>query len=68
MNMMNFITWINYEDAFRTLSMLHITVVFATYPYEKEQVTFSLTIKFLLVSSKWSYSRTKEYIYNSDIM
>ena len=45
MNMMNFITWINYEDAFRTLSMLHITVVFATYPYEKEQVTFSLTIK-----------------------
>ena len=46
MDMMNIITWSNYEHASRTESILHITVVTATYPHEKEQVTLSLTITF----------------------
>ena len=44
MGMTNIITWINYEDVIRTQSLLHITVVTAPYPHEKEQVTFSSTI------------------------
>ena len=45
MDMMNIIRWNNYEDVIRTWSTFHITVVTAPYPHEKEQVTFSLTIK-----------------------
>lgn len=40
----NFIGLIKYEDGTRTLSILHITVVIAQYPHEKEQAKFSLTI------------------------
>ena len=45
MDMMNIIRLNNDEDVIRTSSILHITVVTAPYPHEKEQVTFSLTIK-----------------------
>ena len=45
MEVMNIIIWINYEDVIRTWLILHITVVTAYNPYEKEQITFSLTIK-----------------------
>ena len=45
MDMTSIIRWINYEDVIRPWSILHITVVTAPYPHEKEQVTFLLTIK-----------------------
>ena len=45
MDTMNIIRWNNYEDMIRTLSIVHNTVVTVPYPHEKEQVTFSLTIK-----------------------
>ena len=50
MEVMNIIIWINYEDVIRTWLILHITVVTAPYPHEKEQITFSLTIKYWRVS------------------
>ena len=35
-DMMNIIRWINYEDVIRTWLILHIMVVTAPYPHEKE--------------------------------
>ena len=45
MDVMNIIIWINYEHVIRTWLILHIIVVTAPYPHEKEQITFPLTIK-----------------------
>ena len=35
-DMMNIIRWISYEDVIRTWLILHIMVVTAPYPHEKE--------------------------------